>query len=250
MDTNTNPALPAEPAERILSLLRCGEIRVEGLFPLGSNATLLCHLESDQGALRAVYKPTQGERALWDFPEGSLGRREAAAYEVSRALGWEFVPPTVFRLDGPFGQGSFQEFLSLNPQAHYFTLRETEPDILRAVAAFDVLINNADRKAMHVVQDVAGRVRLIDHGVCFHAEPKLRTVIWDFAGERIPDAILHAMIQFEGALRRCEPVRHALADLLSAGEVEALARRAHTLVSAEHFPQPGPGWNVPWPIWA
>jgi hypothetical protein len=250
MDINTDSEQAPDEVERALSILRKGNARIEGVFPLGSNTTLLCQLESDGGTMRAVYKPAQGERPLWDFPEGSLGRREAAAFEVSRALGWNFVPPTVFRLDGPFGPGSFQEFLSLNPREHYFTLRETAPDAVRRVAAFDVLINNADRKAMHVVRDMAGRIWLIDHGVCFHAEFKLRTVIWDFAGEDISEPLRDALQSFSLSLQTRTSLSEVLKDLLSPEEVNALGERADALVEMGCLPEPGPGWNVPWPIWA
>jgi hypothetical protein len=246
MDTKTDSVRQAQT----LLLLREGTGRVEGLFPLGSNATFLCQMESSRGSLRAVYKPARGERPLWDFPAGSLGRREAAAFEVSRGLHWDFVPPTVFREDGPLGPGSFQEFIDLDPEANYFTLREGEADALRQVAAFDMLINNADRKAMHVLRDTSGRIRLIDHGVCFHTEPKLRTVIWEFAGERIPAAILTTIRTFRQTLMSVGRIRAALENLLSEEELEAMAARAVALESSACFPEPGPGWNVPWPIWA
>jgi hypothetical protein len=260
-----------------LGILREGEAELRGLFRLGSNDTFLCEMRSPRGSLQTVYKPTRGERPLWDFPSGTLAKREAAAFETARFLGWDFVPPTVFRTDGPLGPGSFQEYLDLDFEQNYFVLREREPDVLRRVAAFDILINNADRKALHVVCDTAGRIRLIDHGVCFHREWKLRTVIWDFAGEKLPQEILemldHVLKSRPGSGTAGNPsqfskrnlgvgpevvsagktgigLRAALAPLLSVEEVAAMETRARTLREARHFPQPGPGISIPWPIWA
>jgi uncharacterized repeat protein (TIGR03843 family) len=194
-----------------------------------------------------VYKPVQGERPLWDFPAGTLGKREAAAFEVSRAIGWDFVPPTVFREEAPMGPGSLQEYLELNLEQNYFWLRGQDPDALRRVAAFDVVINNADRKAMHVACDPMGGIWLIDHGVCFHTEPKLRTVIWDFAGEELPEQV-HAGL---GRLKRRAPeLRVALSMLLHPEEILALETRTQSLESAGRYPEPGLERSIPWPILA
>ena len=189
MGTSTDPAPPPSPTEAVLKILREGEVEVRGLFRLGSNETYLCELHSGQGSLPAVYKPVAGERPLWDFPARILAKREAAAFEFARRLGWDFVPPTVYRRDGPLGPGSFQEYRDLDLRQNYFQLREEDPDAIRRVAAFDILINNADRKAMHVRARRHGGLWLIDHGVCFHPEWKLRTVIWDFAGEPLPGEV-------------------------------------------------------------
>jgi hypothetical protein len=264
-----------------LEILREGEAEMRGLFRLGSNDTFLCEMHSPRGLLRTVYKPTRGERPLWDFPNGTLAKRETAAFETAQFLGWDFVPPTVFRTDGPLGPGSFQEYLDLDFEQNYFILREREPDALRQVAAFDVLINNADRKALHVVRDASGRIRLIDHGICFHREWKLRTVIWDFAGEELPQEILNLLDRLINSLVESRPgtgkavnpsqsprgkaetekeavsargpgveLRAALAPLLSGEEVAAIETRAETLRITRQFPLPGPGISVPWPIWA
>jgi hypothetical protein len=202
------------------------------------------------GAFRAVYKPCRGERPLWDFPTGTLGMREAAAFEVSRALGWDFVPPTIFREDGPLGPGSFQEYLALDFNQNYFTLRDTRADELRQVAVFDCLINNADRKALHIVADQAGCIRLIDHGLCFHVDYKLRTVVWEFAGETIPDSLLCEIHGFRNRLGTEDPLRLALRELLSWEELIALEARALALEQQGKFLEPGPGRNIPWPIMA
>jgi hypothetical protein len=194
----------------------------------------------------AVYKPVSGETPLWDFPDGSLAAREAAAYLVARSLGWPGVPPTVLR-DGPEGPGAVQLFVEMDPRGeHYFTLAERRPDDFRDVALFDLLVNNADRKSGHCLLDVAGRVFVIDHGVCFHEEPKLRTVIWEFAGEAVPSRRLADVERLEDELVRGE-LRRELSTLLSAREVEATVERARVSRSGGVFPHPGPGRPFPWP---
>jgi uncharacterized repeat protein (TIGR03843 family) len=281
MDTNIRPPQRLVETDIALEILREGEAELRGLFRLGSNDTFLGEMRSPRGALPIVYKPTRGERPLWDFPDGTLGKREAAAFETARFLGWDFVPPTVFRGEGPLGPGSFQEYLDLDFERNYFILRDQMPDALRRVAAFDILINNADRKALHVCCDAFGRIRLIDHGVCFHREWKLRTVIWDFAGEELPREILDVLDRLttgkaesrSGAGTHYDPSRFgdrkqgigegshsgggsingfqdALAPLLTREEVAAVESRARTLLEGRRFPQPGPGISVPWPIWA
>jgi len=198
------------------------------------------------GERLAVYKPLRGERPLWDFPDGTLAAREVAAWEASQALGWGLVPPTVFRQDGPAGPGSLQLFLDLDPERHYFTFSEQEKEGLRPAAAFDILINNADRKGGHVLLAPDGHVWLIDHGVCFHHEPKLRTVIWDFAEEPIPDTLLRDVDRFRRGL--AGELRSVFADLLSGIEVEALDRRAARILESGTFPMPGPSRPYPWPL--
>ncbi len=143
-----------------------------------------------------MYKPTRGERPLWDFPPASLAGREVAAYLVSEALGWRLVPPTIYRKKGPLGPGSLQAFVEHDPEYHYFTFNESDRQRLRPVALFDLLINNADRKGSHVLLDEQDHMWLIDHGVCFHVEDKIRTVIWDFAGEPFPDALCSDLTAF------------------------------------------------------
>ncbi len=245
MDTNIRPSQRLYTTDGALEILQEGEAEVRGLFRLGSNDTFLCQVRAPSGSLPAVYKPVRGERPLWDFPTGSLAKREAAAFEVSRLLGWNFIPPTVFRTDGPLGPGSFQEYLDLDLEQNYFLIRDQDPDALRRVAAFDIVINNADRKAMHVVRDTAGAIWLIDHGVCFHREWKLRTVIWDFAEEALPDDV----IQMLEKITKSKPGVH-LSPLLAADEITALESRARALWKAGKFPLPGPGISVPWPVWA
>jgi uncharacterized repeat protein (TIGR03843 family) len=255
MDTNIKPSQRLHTTDEAVEILRRGKAEVRGLFRLGSNDTFLCEVRAARGSLKAVYKPVRGERPLWDFPAGSLGKREAAAFELARLLGWDFVPPTVFRTEGPLGAGSFQEYLDLDLEQNYFLLREQDPETLRRVAAFDILINNADRKAMHVARDTAGAVWLIDHGVCFHTEWKLRTVIWDFAGDPLPDDILLTLKSklLSGPSAPTDPengLRAALGPFLSRKEIKTVASRADALWKERHFPLPGPGISIPWPIWA
>jgi hypothetical protein len=219
---------------------------VHGRIAGSSNATLLVTCELGGCELLAVYKPVRGERPLWDFPDG-LHQREVAAYELSRALGWDLVPETVTRHDGPYGPGSVQRFVTEDGESHYFTLREDPawwPTLL-GIAAFDVVANNADRKSGHVLL-AEGRLWAIDHGLCFHKEPKLRTVIWDFAGEDLPPDLAGDLGRLvEGGLPP------ALAELLTDGEGEALLRRAATLVAAGALPRPddrGRWPPYPWPL--
>src|SRR6266540_3832379 len=172
-----------------LELLTEGELEVLGRIPWASNATLLARVCRREETSLAIYKPRRGEQPLWDFPEGTLYRREVAAYVVSEALGWGLVPPTIVR-GGPFGVGSVQLHVEADAQLTAFELVEHGNQAMPLVAAFDVVINNADRKGGHcLAETVDGRVWAIDHGVCFHEEPKLRTVLWDFAGKALPAAV-------------------------------------------------------------
>jgi uncharacterized repeat protein (TIGR03843 family) len=232
--------------DTLLTVLGQGEIEMQGLLPYGSNYTFLVSLEHCEYKVLAVYKPVRGERPLWDFPEETLALREVAAFLVSDTLGWDFVPPTVYR-DGPHGPGSVQWFIDAVDGVHYFNLGEADHPMLRRIALFDVLINNADRKGGHVIRDKQGKLWCIDHGICFHSDPKLRTVIWDFAGEPIPGDILAELRKFRGRLDDDETVHTALTTLLATNEFAALRRRTDRLLRNKHFPDPGPGRNFPWP---
>jgi len=212
-------------------------------MPWSSNATFLVGVEHDGAATDAIYKPGRGERPLWDFP-GSLYRREVAACRLSDALGWGVVPTTVLRPDGPLGEGSLQAFVDADFSEHYFTLLEHE-DLhpqLRRMAVFDLLANNADRKSGHCLLTVDDRrVWGIDHGVCFHDEPKLRTVIWDFAGEPIDPGLL-------ADVARLIDDPPELADLLHRDELEAFRRRVEAVLRLGRFPDPGGDRPYPWPL--
>ncbi|MCW5882187.1 MAG: SCO1664 family protein [Anaerolineae bacterium] len=233
--------------EQVVEILQCGGIDEQGLLPWSSNYTFLVTVQQDEIALPAVYKPRRGERPLWDFTQGTLCQRERAAYVVSEALGWLIVPPTVLR-DGPHGYGSIQLYIDCDQEEHYLTFRDDHEDAGRHIALFDVLINNADRKSGHVLLGYDGHVWAIDHGITFHADPKLRTVIWDFAGEPIAADLMADLRRLQDQLRPGEPPRLALAGLLDPSELRALDRRLERLLQAGAFPNPGAGRHIPWPM--
>jgi len=236
---------PGLDRDDVLGLLREGEVTVLGRMPWSSNTTLLVAVCRDDRRLRAVYKPRRGERPLWDFPAG-LDRREVAAYELSDWLGWDLVPETVLRRDGlPFGAGSLQRFVPFDAQQHYFTLVEQERHraALRSICAFDLVANSADRKGGHCLAGADGRLYGVDNGLTFHCELKLRTVIWDFGGERLPAPLLADLAR----LNEAGPPP-ALDELLSDGERRALARRTASVVAGGVFPVDDTGRHYPWPL--
>lgn len=232
-------------AKALLEILERGEVRPLGLMPRASNYTFLAEVTSGDRRTLAVYKPRDGEVPLWDFREGTLCRREVAAFEVARALGWPAVPPTVLR-DGPLGTGSLQAFVRCDPAEHYFTLRGDHREEFRHVAAFDAVVNNADRKAGHCLLGEDGTIWLVDHGVCFSAEPKLRTVIWDYEGEPFPADVCAGLQRLREELSSGR-VRSRLLDLLSRREVEACRRRTEELLESGRFPFPAGHRPYPWP---
>ncbi|HEX6400845.1 MAG TPA: SCO1664 family protein [Actinomycetota bacterium] len=226
--------------------LLSGELEVLGLLPNASNGTFLARARLGDDETLAVYKPRAGEAPLWDFPDGTLGSREVAAYVVARSLGWPLVPPTVLR-DGPYGVGSVQRFVRFDPDEHYFTLLDRFPDEFVRIAAFDLVVNNADRKAGHCLLGEDGRIHVIDHGVCFSPESKLRTVIWDLAGEPIPTD-LRRDVRRLALDARSGPVRDELSALLAEDEVEALVERAGETAALDRLPQPDTDRRpFPWP---
>jgi hypothetical protein len=235
--------------ERILHLLSHGQIEVEGLIPWSSNATLLVTVRDSDLATLAVYKPQRGERPLWDFEYGSLGMREVAAYLVCESLGWGLVPPTVLRR-GPHGLGSVQFFIDAQEDAHFFTIEDDPVYVggLQKLAAFDVVANNADRKSGHCLLDGQGKLWAIDNALTFHDEPKLRTVIWNYAGQPLPADVLADLGSLDGLLTGESQLNEALGHLLSEREMASLRERVCRLIEAEHFPEPGPGRVVPWPL--
>lgn len=233
--------------DQVEDILDHGEIAEQGMLPWSSNYTFLVTVTHDEFTLPAVYKPRRGERPLWDFPQGTLCQRERAAYLVSTALNWIIVPPTVLR-DGPRGLGSLQFYIDCDQELHYLTFREGHEEEGRRIALFDVLVNNADRKSGHCLLGYDGRVWAIDHGITFHADPKLRTVIWDFAGEPIAANLMTDLRHLQEQLRPGESLRLALASLLDPGELRALDRRLDRLLQAGAFPNPGAGRHIPWPM--
>jgi uncharacterized repeat protein (TIGR03843 family) len=241
--------MPEIATPQILNLLQFGEITIKGEFVWGSNYTFLAEVNQQGDVIQSVYKPSRGERPLWDFPPSSLARREAAAFLVSEALGWKLVPPTVYRRKAPIGPGSLQLYIEHDPEINYFSLSETDRQRLRPVVLFDLLINNADRKGSHLLFDDQHHLWLIDHGICFHAENKLRTVIWDFVGEPIPKKLLDNLRCFRQALMPGTDLIKNLQSLLSAQEIKALAKRTEQLISSRQFPRPDPDERpFPWPL--
>lgn len=235
-------------AAQALDVLQRGSFEEEmGLLHWSSNYTFLVNLRLDDITLRAIYKPRRGERPLWDFPEGTLYQRELAAYLTSEALGWEIVPPTVMR-KGPRGIGSLQIYVEHDPEHHYFTLDDTfTPQLLR-LALFDVIINNADRKGGHCLIDANGHLWGIDHGIAFHAQHKLRTVIWDFAGQPVHDTLLEDLERLLALLNvPSSDYRRQLDALLSRDEVVALRSRIRAVLQSRQYPAPGAGPSYPWP---
>jgi hypothetical protein len=227
-----------------LPLLERTRLEILGLLPRSSNYTFLARATDAEDVL-VVYKPRAGEAPLWDFPDGTLCQREVAAYLVSKAIGWPNVPPTILR-DGPEGIGSVQLFVPFDADQHYFTLAETRLDEFRAVAAFDAVVNNGDRKAGHCLLSGEGKIFVVDHGVCFHQAPKLRSVIWEFAGQPLDAGVVEGMRRLLDALRG--DLRSGLASLLSNGEIGAIEGRTERLLRGGCYPTPGPGRPYPWPV--
>ena len=265
-------------SDPVPALLRNGVLTVQGRLVAATNATLLCAIvEPDTGnrggaaeQMQCVYKPIAGERPLWDFPNGTLGRREIAAFLVSEAAGWHVVPPTVLR-DGPFGPGMCQLWIdhdrtmlvdvvppdqipdgwlrvfdAVDGMGDPVVLAHADDHRLRRMALFDVVVNNADRKGGHVLVNESGTVLGVDHGVCFHPEPKLRTVLWGWGGRVLTDGERRTLRALLGALRSTLGAR--LGDLLDPNEVDATAARVEGLLRAGRFPRPHPAWpQIPWP---
>jgi hypothetical protein len=229
----------------VLPLLERSELEILGLLPRSSNYTFLARAKEADDLL-VVYKPRAGEAPLWDFPEGTLCQCEVAAYVVSKTIGWPAVPPTVLR-EGPEGPGSVQLFVPFDPDQHYFTLAETRPDDFRTVAAFDAVVNNGDRKAGHCLLAEDGGIFVVDHGVCFHQAPKLRSVIWEFAGEPLDGHVVEGLRRLLDALDGSE-LGAALRPLLSPAEIGAVQARTERLLRGRAYPRPGPGRPYPWPV--
>jgi uncharacterized repeat protein (TIGR03843 family) len=232
----------------IIKILEEGEMEMEGLVSWGSNYTFLVHLRHDLGQLDGIYKPSRGERPLWDFARGTLCLRERAAFVASEAIGWSLVPPTVLR-KGPHGWGSLQLFIDHDPQLHYLSFQGEHIEEAQKVALFDVIINNADRKSGHVILGNGGRLWCIDHGVSFHDEYKLRSVIWDFEGQPIPGPLKEDLIAFQTWLcYGSDSNLQELGQLLDRSEIEALESRLRRLIESGKFPHPGSGRHYPWPL--
>lgn len=270
MGSGERPVASAAPS--VLRLLRTGEVELEGQLVDASNTTLLGTVSVDGETSRCVYKPVRGERPLWDFPDGTLAGREVAAYLVAQALGWPLVPPTVLR-DGPFGPGACQLWIeepsdpvavvgfvpadrvppdwlpiagARDSDGNAYALAHADDPQLARMAVFDVLVNNADRKGGHVLSGPDGRVYGVDHGLCFHVEDKLRTVLWGWSGRALPAQAGPALARLRTAL--AGKLAEELTTLLTAAEVAALDARARGLLEAGRFPLPPADRSaIPWP---
>lgn len=238
-------AAAVEDALRGLPLLE-----LKGLFRRSSNYTFLaelCDAGGTEPPLLAVYKPAEGESPLWDFPSGGLYRREVAAYQVAKELGWPRVPPTVVREEGPHGVGAVQLYIQAQADRHYLVSDGRPAEVWIEVALFDVLTNNADRKSGHCLTDADGQVWVIDHGLTFHVDPKLRTVIWDFAGQPIPRRLRPDLERLEASLGSGDAARQ-LGELISRRELSMLRRRLRAMLAPGwQLPHPTSAWSVPWP---
>ncbi len=235
---------------QVLKTLQHGAIEEKGLLPYSSNHSFLVVVALDDLTLPAVYKPQRGEAPLWDFEWGTLCKRETAAYEVSRALGWNLVPPTVLR-EGNRGLGSVQFFVDHDSEAHYFTAAEDArfTETFRRLALFDFVVNNADRKSGHCLIGRDGRVWAIDHGICYHQEYKLRTVIWEFSCAPIAAHDLADLAALRAALDdQASLLGQRIARLVSPPEVIAMRKRSDHLLRARSYPAPSAHRrNYPWP---
>ena len=235
---------------QVLQTLATGEVEEQGLLPYSSNHSFLVTVSDEDRTLPAVYKPQRGENPLWDFEWGTLCLREVAAYTISSALGWQLIPPTVLR-DGTHGLGSIQFFIDHDTEVHYFTVQDDArfAETFRQLSLFDYIVNNADRKSGHCLVGADGRLWAIDHGICFHTEYKLRTVIWEFSGEPIEPDLLADIEALQCHLRDSEhPITERLCQLLSEHERDALLRRVDKLLRRSIYPDPpAHRRNYPWP---
>ena len=229
----------------VAQVLELGEISIEGRLIDASNATLFCEITYEGEKTRAIYKPISGERPLWDFSSGNLASRERAAYLVNQRLGMNSVPLTILR-DGPFGFGMVQQWIDINEDVDLaLFFREDRPE-LRAIALFDAIINNTDRKIGHLLPDTSGELYICDHGVTFHHEDKLRTVLWQWAGEKLTDDEILILENFLDYLD--SEAASELEELISDIELQALLVRVERLLQDGKMPLPNSEWpSVPWP---
>jgi hypothetical protein len=236
-----------EPLEAERLLAKLPEMRLAGVLGGASNYTFLATLEPHMPAgLRVVYKPARGESPLWDFPAGTLYKREVAAYELSKVIGWPNIPPTIVRRRAPHGVGMVQLFVD-SDNRHFLSEQSSFRDTWIRVALFDVITNNADRKSGHCLFDAEDRVWVIDHGLTFHTAQKLRTVIWDFAGEGLPGDLCGDVERALVSLQSGD-LNGTLDRLLDPSEVDMLRRRLQGVLDPGwRFPEPSSAWSIPWP---
>lgn len=227
------------------SLLETGEITVEGRLVDASNATLFVSITDGEDSTKAIYKPVAGERPLWDFPDGNLANRERAAFLIDRALGFNHVPKTILR-DGPFGDGMVQQWIDIDEDIDLEDFFRRDDSQLREVALFDAIINNTDRKIGHLIPEKGGHLYICDHGVTFHEEDKLRTVLWQWAGQRLTTHEISLLELLRAFLESQEAAE--LQELLTPDEISAMKSRIAKLISTSAFPEPNPEWpHIPWP---
>lgn len=235
---------------QVLAALVQGKIEEQGLLPYSSNHSFLVTVAAEEITLPAVYKPRRGESPLWDFEWGSLCLRETAAYHISHSLGWDLVPPTVLR-EGTRGLGSVQFYVANHSDEHYFTVQEDAryAATLRKLALFDYVINNADRKSGHCLIGHDHRLWAIDHGICFHTDPKLRTVVWEYAGQPIGAELQADLAALSKEMKdESSELALALCTLLNSAERDALMVRLRGLLRSRTFPEPSQHRrNYPWP---
>ncbi|MFF8595527.1 SCO1664 family protein [Streptomyces sp. NPDC015220] len=267
------PPRGVTPEAGSAELLARGELTVRGRIREASNAALFCTVACDGLEASCVYKPVAGERPLWDFPDGTLAGREVAAYEVSEATGWGLVPPTVLR-DGPYGEGMVQLWIEADPEAELLALldaEEPEPgwkaigfaevdedrtallvhaddERLRRLAVLDAVINNADRKGGHLLPTADGRLYGIDHGVTFNVDDKLRTLLWGWAGDPLPQEAVGVLKGLKDALGEGGALAARLSGLITPAETDATRARVDALLAAGTHPEPSGQWPaIPWP---
>ena len=224
-------SLDQSPRDIILQ----GEIVACQLTPIGSNYTFIVQVQLGERTSLGIYKPRDGESPLWDFPSGTLYKREYAAYLLSQHLGWDFIPYTIIR-DGPHGIGTVQLFVEHDPKQNYYFLTEANADQLKTIACFDLVANSTDRKPNHVLLDANGKLWSIDHGLTFHADTKIRTVIWDFCGEPIPKRLLKRLSALSQDLEDPHGLLQDIQEVIQPDEMAALRRRVEWVLSEGVFP--------------
>jgi uncharacterized repeat protein (TIGR03843 family) len=237
--------MPTLDIAEAMELLSEGTLDVKGRLVDASNATLYCTVTANEVEAVCVYKPVAGERPLWDFPDGTLAFREVAAYAVSAASGWDLVPPTLLR-DGPYGLGMCQLWVDVDDSVDLVELSRSDHPDLRRMSVLDAVINNADRKGGHLLPVESGRVYGVDHGVCFNVDDKLRTLIWQFRGDRLDDECVEVLSRLRADLEG--PLGSTLSDLLDPAEIRRTVRRVDRLLRTGRHPQPSKDWPaIPWP---
>ena len=255
-DPGPEPELPPAvdlPPDLALRFLHSGDLAIVGRLVQASNTTLLVRVTGEvpgrgPTTAGAVYKPIRGERPLWDFPKATLAHREVAAHAVSEATGWQIVPPTVFRADGPVGPGMLQLWVETRDDVDILDLLQSGDPRLRRIALFDAVVNNADRKGGHLLVRPDGLIQGVDHGVTFNVDPKLRTILWGWRGTPIAPEELLTLAALRPRLAAGGPLSAALAEHLDPAEIEQARVRLDGLLESGTFPQPHPDWPaVPWP---